>query len=310
MKQLFLFTFVWAISGHALSAFAKLPTNNDPTRQIRCASVEDASAKREKLIRFIWPDKLPDCQPTVTRNVGKAALKQHLKGVEQSLVRRINRFELEVPGIRSFIYLIHPAKSSDTARLAIVHIGHSPPGKFIKRDYHDSIHLFLRRGFSVAFMHMPQRGWHYDGVAELPNGETPNVERSKGHAAIVNFPKQDPSLAPGAGFRPFLEPVVACVNHLMRISDEETNVVMIGLSGGGWTTHMAVAIDVRICLSFPVAGLIRFIFESATGVRRATWSSTSAHSMTRTSHPTNQEAVQPHGWRSMRWEDSVRAAVK
>ena len=254
MKTFILLSLIWAIFGNSSSVFAELPTNNDPTRQIRFASVEEAAARREKLIRFIWSDGLPDCQPTVTKNVGEAALKQHLKGVDRSLVKRIDRLELEVLGIRSLAYLIHPAKSSDTARLAIVHAGHSRPGDFIKRDYHDSIHLFLRQGFSAVMMHMPQRGWHDDATAELPNGKTPNVGISKGHAAIVNLPKQDSSVALGAGFRPFLEPVVACVNHWMRISDGVTDVLMIGLSGGGWTTHMAAAVDERICLSFPVAG--------------------------------------------------------
>ncbi len=240
--------------GYSGTVFAKLPSNDDPTRQIRFTDAKGAAAKRQTLIRFIWPDGLPDRRPTVTKDVGDAALKNHLKGVDASLVKRIDRLELEVLGIDSFAYLIHPVKNSDTARLAIVHAGHSKPGDFIKRDYHDSIHLFLRRGYAAVMMHMPQRGWHDDANAELPNGRTPDVGISKGHAAIVNLPKHDSSLSPGAGFRPFIEPVVACVNHWTATNERETDVVMIGLSGGGWTTHMASAIDTRIRLSFPVAG--------------------------------------------------------
>jgi hypothetical protein len=93
----------------------------------------------------------------------------------------------------------------------------SRPGDFIKRDYHDSIHLFPQRAFAAVMMHMPQRGWHDDVTAQLPNGKKPNIGTD--HAAIVDLPKQDSSLAPGAGFRPFLEPVVACVNHWIDISD-------------------------------------------------------------------------------------------
>jgi hypothetical protein len=36
------------------------------------------------------------------------------------------------------------------------------------------------------------------------------------------------------------------------------SVSMIGLSGGGWTTTLASAIDTRISLSFPVAGSLPF----------------------------------------------------
>jgi hypothetical protein len=254
MRRFFPLVFVWTMLGCSSAVFAELPTNNDPKRQIRFVCAEEATARREKLIRFIWPAGLPDCRPTVTKDVGEAALKQHLKGVDSSLVKRIDRLKLEVLGIDSLAYLIHPVKSSDNARLAIVHAGHSRQGDFIKRDYHDSIHLFLQRGFAAVMMHMPQRGWHDDATAELPNGQKPNVGISKGHAAIVNLPKYDSSLALGAGFRPFLEPVVACVNHWIGTHDGETDVVMIGLSGGGWTTHMAAAVDTRIRLSFPVAG--------------------------------------------------------
>ncbi len=231
---------------------AGLPTNDNPTRQIRFTRAAEARARREMLIRFIWPDGLPDCHPTVTRNVDEAALQQHLEGIDASLVKRIDRLELDVLGIRSLAYLIHPATRSDTPRLAMVHAGHAQQGNFIKRDYHDSIHLFLRLGFSVAMMHMPQRGWHGDATAELPNGKKPNL--GSAHDAIVNLPSQDSSLAQGAGFRPFLEPVIACINHCSTINGGDTEVVMIGLSGGGWTTHMAAAMDKRIRLSFPVAG--------------------------------------------------------
>ncbi len=45
----------------------------------------------------------------------------------------------------------------------------------------------------------------------------------------------------------FLEPVVYILNAYGPA-------VMVGLSGGGWTTHLMAAIDERIRLSIPVAG--------------------------------------------------------
>jgi hypothetical protein len=53
MKRFMLLSLIWALFGNSSSVFAELPTNNDPTRQIRFASVEEATARREKLIRFI-----------------------------------------------------------------------------------------------------------------------------------------------------------------------------------------------------------------------------------------------------------------
>jgi hypothetical protein len=240
-----------AASGHGPAGLAELPTNNDPPRQIRFADIPQAAARREQLIRFIWPAGLPDCRPTVAQDIGLAAAGEHLRGVDAAAVKAVDRLGLTVLGMESLAYLIHPETSSRPARLAIVHAGHSRPGDFIKRDYVDAIHFFLGRGFTVAMMHMPLCGWHQPGPASLPNGSRPACTS---HDDIVNLPQHDPSLGPGAGFRPFLEPVVAVLNHRAELGGGDPDVVMIGLSGGGWTTHMAAAIDTRIRLSVPVAG--------------------------------------------------------
>lgn len=55
-------------------------------------------------------------------------------------------------------------------------------------------------------------------------------------------------------FRFFLEPVVLTINYALSLGYK--HVVMTGLSGGGWTTTVAAAVDPRITLSMPVAGSI------------------------------------------------------
>lgn len=56
----------------------------------------------------------------------------------------------------------------------------------------------------------------------------------------------------------FLEPVIRTINFALGLGYK--NVVMIGKSGGGWTTTLAAAIDPRIGLSFPIAGSIPLDF--------------------------------------------------
>ena len=53
--------------------------------------------------------------------------------------------------------------------------------------------------------------------------------------------------------RPFLEPVALTVNHALK-QHQYREVIMVGLSGGGWTTVLYAAIDPRIQRSYPVAG--------------------------------------------------------
>lgn len=54
--------------------------------------------------------------------------------------------------------------------------------------------------------------------------------------------------------RYFLEPVIMVVNYAHKLGYKR--VVMTGLSGGGWTTTLAAALEPRIALSMPVAGSI------------------------------------------------------
>ncbi len=53
----------------------------------------------------------------------------------------------------------------------------------------------------------------------------------------------------------FVEPVILTANYAME-SLGYKNIVMAGLSGGGWSTTLASAIDTRISASFPIAGSV------------------------------------------------------
>jgi len=53
----------------------------------------------------------------------------------------------------------------------------------------------------------------------------------------------------------FLEPVIKTINFAKNHLGYE-RIVMAGLSGGGWTTTLAAAVDPRIVLSMPIAGSI------------------------------------------------------
>ena len=51
----------------------------------------------------------------------------------------------------------------------------------------------------------------------------------------------------------FIEPVIVSINYL-RNNFDYSSISMVGISGGGWTTTLAAAVDTRITKSFPVAG--------------------------------------------------------
>jgi hypothetical protein len=54
--------------------------------------------------------------------------------------------------------------------------------------------------------------------------------------------------------RYFIEPVVLSINYAVTLGYE--TILMMGKSGGGWTTTIAAAVDPRISVSFPIAGSV------------------------------------------------------
>lgn len=81
------------------------------------------------------------------------------------------------------------------------------------------------------------------------NGNTP-YETSSHHEWFEQW-----ELKGDFPLRFFIEPVILCVNYAVNVLGYK-HVVLVGLSGGGWTTTVAAAIDPRIKLSIPIAGSV------------------------------------------------------
>ena len=67
----------------------------------------------------------------------------------------------------------------------------------------------------------------------------------------------------GSSLRFFLEPVVQGINKFIQVDPGYTDISMMGISGGGWTTTLASAIDPRIKTSIPVAGSLPISYRNA-----------------------------------------------
>lgn len=115
-----------------------------------------------------------------------------------------------------------------------------------------TVQALLDAGYGVLVVFMP----HYQ-PDDFPNywGEDPHV---------VMFATLRP--ARGSVWQYFIEPVTASLNYLARPPSrggpDYTAFHMVGLSGGGWTTVIAAAVDPRIKVSVHVAGSEPFDFWS------------------------------------------------
>ncbi len=147
----------------------------------------------------------------------------------------MERFEIRMKyGINSIGYIFNPRQSN--GRLMIYHEGHK--GDFINGK--KTIARFLKDGFTVYAFSMPLMGRnnqptiYHDKLGEIYLGDHELMR-------FLDHPLQY-----------FLRPVITMLNYASHKMYRDIS--MIGLSGGGWTTTLAAAIDARINYSFPVAG--------------------------------------------------------
>jgi hypothetical protein len=247
-----------AVTGSNLNADDLDPRLNefDISNLMRIENSEQGEARRNKLIQFIWPEGLPATRPKVSKVANDCP---ELSSVDRSLIEHLELFDVDVSGFdfHSLVYVAYPDLPADKpVRLAIVSAGHMEDGieNALSLGLSDTVNTLLREKFVVAVVQMPQVSWNRDCDGVLPNKTAFNVATrgTRGHTDLFDALEKDLN---GGVFRFFLEPVVQTVNELFaKYPDRRAGLLMTGLSGGGWTTHMAAAIDTRIDLSIPVAG--------------------------------------------------------
>jgi len=109
-------------------------------------------------------------------------------------------------------------------------------------DFYNVTDYYHRElGADVAFHYMPLFG--------------PNEQQGFPVSHTFFEPYQQAGVAT---LRFFLEPVIRTINWAKAKGYKR--VIMIGKSGGGWTTTLIAALDARVALSFPIAGSISLNF--------------------------------------------------
>jgi hypothetical protein len=140
------------------------------------------------------------------------------------------RVEMEF-GLTSIVYDL-----GGSGPVVLYHQGHGEPLEqsawLVKR--------LVDAGCRVLVLAMPLEGRNppllHEGLEIASHAQLDWLEPSAGHP--VRF---------------LIEPVVVMLNQLV-VEGATTPVTMVGLSGGGWTTTLAAALDLRIGASVPVAG--------------------------------------------------------
>lgn len=129
---------------------------------------------------------------------------------------------VQFPGDGAWLWSAHP-----NGKLAIYHAGHS---QLALREGMDTVTRMLNAGYDVLALSMP----------------------AEPHDRFAKYPRP---------LQPFLEPVALALNYALA-HRHYRDVLMSGLSGGGWTTVVYSAIDPRIRRSYPIAGSLPFYIRA------------------------------------------------
>lgn len=202
----------------------------------------DLAGRRAALIADQWPSGLPSTGPdTVTTSWGGSP-------VVSSAVARVDRWEFTLPdGLTNEAHLYRPTSPVSPARVLIVHGGHglNVQGYYWKTEYGGNklFDAFCGAGFYVLGCSMPLCG--YSTAPQTMNG-VPVVYHNDWKTSAEDV---------GRKTLPYLlDHVIRSVNRIRSELGATARVFMTGLSGGGWTTTWAPAVDARIERGYAVAG--------------------------------------------------------
>jgi hypothetical protein len=198
-------------------------------------------------IRTIWPTTNPFSHPE--------NFPVQIQPIQPPIIGNVQGFS----GAYSYKIQYHPELSSRVTWFfppqppigyAIYHEGHGGSGVEIASE---TINWLLAKGVSVVNIDMPLIGANAEDI-------TANLQK---HRDFVRFELDDQNFV--ALFLLPVKSVVDAISDHLKALKTPSNIMMIGRSGGGWTTALYGAIDPRIQIAVPVAGLIPLSMRIASG---------------------------------------------
>lgn len=243
MKKTLLF---FSLLSFFISGTGQMTT--DSIESIPLDTRPEADSLRKSIKSFIWQNAKKDSAVIISIEQDKVpddyvGQLQNMKNADKVSIKLKNNFI-------SNVFILHPNISNRLNIQVIYHGGHDGflwEDTYLNnsgRPYSISVlDFFLNKGFDVVCVDMPLCGENRGTQIVTEENNTYTINN---HDDLFNL-KQP--------FYYFFEPVRKTIDFLQQQYDSK-KFVMIGLSGGGWTTTIYSAIDTRILQSYAVAGSI------------------------------------------------------
>lgn len=209
----------------------------------------DVAALRRALTAHLWGEDAVAGRPPGRPPASVETDVADARFADLDAVAGIDRLTFAMDfGFESIVYRFRPA--SPGRGVVLFHQGHRPEGFAGSADLIDEL---LGAGHTVFALSMPLTG----------DNPRPEVELPRHGPLRITTHNQMELLRPETGhpIRYFIQPVIDVLDHAESTLPGE-DLFMVGLSGGGWTTTMAAALDPRIRASYPVAGSLPFFLMS------------------------------------------------
>ncbi|MBF0450430.1 MAG: hypothetical protein HQK75_06990 [Candidatus Magnetomorum sp.] len=220
-----------------------LPKTTDVDALMDIHSPQDIQTKRHELINKIWgQSSLPS---TIPYSIEKDILDTRYQSIKE--IKTIHRLTVRMDyGLNSIVYIFMPHHPTST--IVMYHQGHE--GDFISGQ--KIIQRLLMEGYAVAGFSMPLLGMNNQPIVYLNRfGKFRLTDHD--HFKMLLPEKGHP-------VQYFLTPVIEVINTAEVLGF--TNIAMLGISGGGWTSTLIAALDPRILRSYPVAGTLPIYLRS------------------------------------------------
>ena len=209
---------------------------NNVSELIDIHNFDDISKIRSSLIDYIWHDSSLPYSKLPTK-IEKNFFDERFNDLEN--LKQIDKFTVLMEyDVNSISYLFLPGDSNNN--LIIYHQGHK--GDFLYGK--NTIQYFLNNGYSVLAFSMPLLGMNNQPIVKSDFGEIKLV--SHDYFSFLESSEFSP-------LKFYFEPITLSLNYVEN-NFNFSDIYMVGLSGGGWTTTVYSAIDERISKSFSIAG--------------------------------------------------------